>query len=202
MKTQLMIMVGALAFAPIASHAQQPIQLSVGDVNIRKMDVDVQKTPNFSAGGVKDKNVPNPKDWLEVEVEFEVKGRGDAVIPELLFRYYIGFRDQTGRPRTLTGDVRHRNVPLGERTFSAVYVPPPTLGEITGNFRRFNSSSVEAVGVEVYYNGVIVGGDSSRGGKFWEQTGTQPGILSKIQTPFALLWIDRYAEFDVSGGTR
>jgi len=201
MKSRLFL-IAVLAFAPVVSHAQQQIQLSMGDVNIRKMDVEVQKTPNFTAGGVRDKNVPNPRDWLELEVEFEVKGRGDGVVPELQFRYYIGFTDANGRPRTLTGDVRHRNVPLGDRTFSAVYVAPSKLGEITGNFRRFSANSVAAVGVEVYYNGVLVGGDSSVRGKFWEQTGTEPGVLSKTQTPFALLWLDRYAEFDVSTAPR
>lgn len=199
MKSRLTL-IAALALLPLAASAQQQIQLSPGDVNIRKIDTEVQKTPNFSAGGVRDKNVPNPRDWLEVEVEFEVRGRGDAVIPELQFRYYIGFRDASGRPRTLTGDVRHRNIPLGDRTFSAVYVAPSKLGEITGNFRRFNDNQVEAVGVEVYYNGVLVGRESTRGGNFWEQTGTEAGVLAKPLTPFALLWIDRYAEFDVSGG--
>ena len=82
-----------------------------------------------------------------------------------------------------------------------VYVNPNTLGEITGDFRRFQDSAVQAMGVEVIYNGVIVGGDSTQSGsraKFWQATGTQPGLLSKPDTPFALLWIDRYAETEKS----
>jgi hypothetical protein len=39
-----------------------------------------------------------------------------------------------------------------------------------------------------------VGGATTAGGKFWEATGTSPGVLGKAKTPFALLWIDRYAE--------
>jgi len=180
-------------------HAQQQVQLKVGDVEVGKIEYDAQKTPSFQAGDVKVKDVPNPRDWLELEVEFQVKGDPKTVVKDLLFRYYIGFKDQTGSARILTGDVKHINIVPGEASFSAVYVAPSTLGEITGDFRRFQPNSVEAVGVEVYYNGVIVGGKSSLSGgraKFWESTGTQPGVLGKAETPFALLWIDRYAEVE------
>ncbi len=182
-----------------ALQAQQPVQLKVGDIDVGKMDYDAQKTPSFQAGDVKGKNIPNPRDWLELEVQFKVNGDPKTVVKELLFRYYIGFKDQTGSARVLTGDVKHINVVPGEESYSAVYVSPSTLGEITGNFRRFQPSSVEAVAVEIIYNGVIVGGKSSLSGaraKFWESTGTQPGVLAKADTPFALLWLDRYADVE------
>lgn len=175
-------------------QAQQQIQLKMGDVDVSDPVYEAQKTPNFQAGDVKSKNVPNPRDWLEIEVPFEVRGPRNAVIKELLFRYYVAIRDQSGATRTLSGDVKHVNVLAGEKTFSSAYVAPGILGDITGDFRRFQPSTVLGVGVEVYFNGVIVGGKSTAGGKFWEQTGTQPGVLGKVETPFALLWIDRYAE--------
>jgi hypothetical protein len=193
-----------LAFAGLLGgslQAQQQVQLKVGDVEVGKMEYDAQKTPSFQAGDVKGKDIPNPRDWLELEVEFKVKGDPKSVVKELLFRYYIGFKDQTGSARILTGDVKHINIVPGEDSFSAVYVSPSTLGEITGDFRRFQPSSVEAVAVEIIYNGVIVGGKSSMSGaraKFWESAGTQPGVLAKIETPFALLWIDRYADAEKS----
>lgn len=175
------------------SHAQQAIQLKVGDIDVKNVEVQAQKTPNFQAGDVKTKNVPNPRDWLEVEVEFEVKTRSDVAIPELLFRYYIGFRDESGNGRVLTGDVKHINIVPNEETYSAIYVAPSTLGKITGDFRNFREGSVEGVGVEIIFNGVIVGGYTDKG-KFWEQIGPEPGVLGRDETPFALLWIDRYAE--------
>lgn len=182
----------------VSVHAQQQqLQLKLGDVEIGKLNYDAQKTPYFEAGSVKIKDVPNPRDWLELEAEFEVKGPRNAVVKDLVFRYYIGFKDKSGQPITLTGDVKHVNVVVGEKYFSSVYVAPSKLGDITGDFRKFQPSSVAAVGLEVYYNGVIVGGQSSLSGgsaKFWESTGTQPGVLGKADTPFALLWIDRYAE--------
>lgn len=190
----LFIAIALAGFFFTPANAQQ-VQLKPGDVKVGKLTYDAQKTPNFQAGDVKGKDVPNPRDWLEIEVEFEVKGPKDAIIKELMFRYYVGFKDSAGQPRILTGDVNHINVVAGEKTYSAAYVAPSVLGEITGNFRRFQPTSVQAVGVEIYYNGVIVGRETSLGGgrTFWEG-GTQPGVLGKADTPFALLWIDRYAE--------
>lgn len=191
----LFAVVSLLTFSGAALQAQQqPIQLKMGDVKVGQPVFDAQKTPNFQAGDVKTKDVPNPKDWLEVEVEFEVDGPRNAVVKELLFRYYVAFADQNNQTKTLTGDVKHVNVVCGEKTFSAAYVAPSMLGEITGDFRRFQPGSVKGVGLEVIYNGVVVGGATTGGGKFWEATGTSPGVLGKAKTPFALLWIDRYAE--------
>jgi hypothetical protein len=178
----LVAAVALLTVSGTAVHAQQqPVQLKMGDVKVQQPAFDAQKTPNFQAGDVKTKDVPNPKDWLEIEVEFEVDGPRNAVVKELLFRYYVAFSD-------------HINVVCGEKTFSAAYVAPSMLGEITGDFRRFQPGAVKGVGLEVIYNGVVVGGATTGGGKFWEATGTSPGVLGKAKTPFALLWIDRYAE--------
>lgn len=196
MKKTLFLAVAAILLLP-AANAQQ-LQLKMGDVKVADIAFDAQKTPNFQAGDVKSKDIPNPRDWLEMEVEFEVNGPRDAVVKDLLFRYYVGFRDKSGTPRVLTGDVKHINIVTGEKSFSAAYVAPATLGEITGDFRKFQPNSVEAVGVEVYYNGVIVGGTSTKG-KFWEAISPSPGVLGKAETPFALLWIDRYAEVEKAG---
>ncbi len=195
-KTLLFVIAVAGLSMSVLQAQQQPVQLKMGDVKVGKPTYEAQKTPSFQAGDVKSKNVPSPRDWLEIEVEFEVDGPRDAVVKELLFRYYVGFRDKSGAPRVLTGDVKHVNVLTKEKFYSVAYVAPSTLGEITGDFRRFQPSAVEAAGVEVYYNGVIVGGTTTSNTKFWEQVPGQPGILGKAETPFALLWIDRYPEVE------
>ncbi len=186
----------ATAFLATGALAQQ-VRVAGGDgVQVKNVEFQAQKTPNFQAGDVKNKNVPNPREWLEIEVEFEAAkvDPRDGVIPELLFRYYVGIMTETGQAVTLSGDVTHINVIAGEEYYSAVYVAPSTMGKLTGEFRRLDEGSVKAVGVEIFYNGVLVGGYSSQRAKFWEQTGTQQGILSREETPFALLWIDRYPE--------
>lgn len=182
-------------------HAQA--QLKVGDVKLSKVALEVQKTPDFQAGNVKGKNIPNPRDWLEIEYEFEVAGDPKNVIKELMFRNYVALNSSTGTAKVVvSGDVKHVNVVPGEKYFTVAYIAPSTIGEVTGEYRNFQPSGVVGAGVEVFYNGVIVGGESTLSGskaKFWEALSPQPGILSKLDTPFALLWIDRYAEFDRSG---
>lgn len=191
----LVAAVALLTLSGTVIHAQQaPVQLKMGDVKVQQPAVDTQKTPNFQAGDVKVKDIPNPRDWLEIEVEFEVDGPRNGVIKELMFRYYVALTDANNQTKTLTGDVKHINVLCGEKLFSAAYVAPNTLGEITGDFRRFQMGAVKGVGLEVIYNGVVVGGVSTAGGKFWESLAPQPGVLGKTKTPFELLWIDRYAE--------
>ncbi len=196
MKTFLTIL-AAFGILVLSVNAQQPVRIAVGDVDVKSMEVESQQTPEFQASGPKNKNIPSPRQWLEFEVEFEIDGPREQVVPELLFRYYIGMRDQDGQSLVLTGDVTHLNVLCGEESYSAVYVSPNTLGTLTGDYRRFQPSSVSAVGVEVYFNGVMVGGDSTLSGsnaKFWQALPTRPGILAKHETPFALLWLDRYAD--------
>ncbi len=198
MKTLTLLVGGLLLSAASLKAQQQPVQLKMGDIKVSSPSLLSQKTPNFQAGDVKVKNIPNPRDWLEIEIEFEVAGDRKAVVKELLFRYYVAMRDQSNQVRCLTGDVKHINILCRDKTYSAAYVAPAVLGEITGDFRRFNTSSVEAVGLEIIYNGVVVGGTSTKGGSFWQNLSTQPGVLGKADTPFALLWIDRYAEVDRS----
>ncbi|MDA7920151.1 hypothetical protein N9B73_00215 [Verrucomicrobiales bacterium] len=188
----LVALIGVLGFS---TDGMSQIQLSNGDIKVKDIEVEAQPTPLFQAAGVKNKNIPNPKEWLEMEVEFEVKGDEDKVVPELLFRYYAGFRDEKGSVRILTGDVKHINVVPGEEYYSSAYVSPSTLGQITGDYSRFQPSSVAGVGVEIYFNGVIIGGSTSTGTKFWAAgTAPAPGVMGKGETPFALLWIDRYAQ--------
>ena len=198
---QILIALGVLvAAAPLGSlHAQ--VQLKPGDIKLSKVALEVQKTPDFQAGNVKGKNIPNPRDWLEIEYEFEVAGDPKNVIKELLFRNYVAFTSPTGT-KIVTGDVKHVNVVPGEKYFTVSYIAPSTIGEVTGEYRNFQPSGVAGAGVEVFYNGVIVGLESTLSGskqRFWEALSPQPGVLSKLDTPFALLWIDRYAEFDRSG---
>ena len=172
-------------------------QIQVESVDVKGISAETQPTPEIRANNVKDKSIPSPRDWLEIEVEFEAKANErNAPIPELLFRYYVAIQGKDGQTQVLTGDVTHVNVVSGEKYFSGVYVSPMTLGTITGDFRRFQTSSIQAVAVEVFFNGVSKGGESQGGpgGRWWEATQTRPGVLSRVETPFGLLWIDRYAD--------
>ena len=197
---KLSVVIFAALVATSGLCLAQNIQVKSGDgIKVKNVEKEAQKTPNFQAGDVSNKKVPNPREWLEIEVEFEADkvSPRDAVLPEVLFRYYIGMTTEENQGVVLTGDVTHVNVIAGEEYYSAVYVAPSTLGKITGEYRRVDMGKVKAIGVEIYYNGVLVGGESSTGKNFWSTMQSQPGVLSREKTPFALLWIDRYPEVKV-----
>ncbi len=188
-----------VTFATLLSARAQQVQ--VESVKVNGIEAATQPTPQFEAGNVKGKSVPSPRDWLEVEVEFEAKANErNAVIPELLFRYYVAIEAVDGSTKVLTGDVNHVNIASGEKYYSSVYISPMTLGTITGDYRRFQQSAVKAVAVEIFHNGVSKGGETQGGpsGRWWEATQTQAGVMGKEKTPFALLWIDRYADVKVT----
>lgn len=186
----------------ISYSQQQPIQLQAGDVKISKVELTVQKTPEFPAANVTDKRIDRPREWFEFEVEFEVKKRADknAIVKELQFKYYAGFRDEsTKQPAVLSGDATHINILLNEETYSAAYIHPSTIGKLTGDYRAANENAVLVYGVEVFYNGILVGlwvSDNNTQQPFWRRNTTaQPNtILPRDKTPFRLLWIDRYPE--------
>ncbi len=95
----------------------------------------------------------------------------------------------------LMGDVTHVNMLEGDKLYSAVYVSPTTLGKVTGKYRDFQKSAINAVAVEVSYNGRVIATESTGGkGRWWEGLSAEQGVLSKEKTPYALLWIDRYAD--------
>lgn len=200
MKRNFVGFLAAAILAPGTLLAQQMVQVKPGTgIEVKTPEVQTQPTPEFEAGNVKTKSVKSPRDWLEVEVEFEPKGvePRDGVLSKLLFRYYVAIRTEEGT-KVLTGDVTHVNLMAGEKTYSSAYVSPSVLGKITGDYRRFQMSAVQGVGVEVFYNGVSVGGTSTAGGRFWETLAPEPGVIGKNESPFALLWIDRYADIEVS----
>lgn len=165
-------------------------------VKVKKISGELQPTPLFqTGGGVKTKKVPRQKTWLEVEVEFEVKaGNKEGIVDGLQFRYYIAIEGKEGT-RMLMGDVNHVNMLEGEKLYSVVYVSPATLGKLTGKYKDFQMSLIKAVAVEVSYNGRVIAGKSDGGsGRWWESLSSEQGVLPKDKTPYALLWIDRYAD--------
>lgn len=194
MKSKIQFALTLTGFLLMASIAMA--QKGQPAVKVKKIEYDVQPTPLFqTGGGVKSKKVPRQKSWLEVEVEFEVKaGNKEGVVNDLQFRYYIALKGPEGT-KMLVGDVNHVNMLEGDKLFSVVYISPATLGKVTGKYRDFQKSAVNAVAVEVSYNGRVIGGESTGGsGRWWEGLSAEQGVLPKGKTPFALLWLDRYAD--------
>lgn len=192
-KLLLLAVISGLAVV-LPAHAQQ-VQVKV---EVNKIEVSAQKTPNFQAGDVANKNVPKPKEWLEAEVSFSLDSapRG-SVVPSLEFRYYVAVRGADGA-KYLTGDVKHVNLVPDRDLYSVAYVSPATIGKITGEYNRVSANDI-LVAVEISYQGRIVA-ESSSGGPdgWWRGQATEPGVLAKNKTPFSLLWLDRYPDVEES----
>ena len=62
-------------------------------VDVNKVNVEIQKTPQFNVPNVKDKRF-TPKDWIEIEVDCKAELDPDAkdknmkAYPEVVFKYY------------------------------------------------------------------------------------------------------------------
>ena len=195
-KPALAAITALLGFFVTTSQAQQIVPTKV-EAEINDIKVEMQKTPEYQAQTSSSKKDGKKREWLEIEVEFETKSNSSIeIVPEVLIKFYIAVKGASG-PQILTDQFRLANIVDDEETFSAVYVSPAMLAQISGEIDKFKSSDVVAQGVEILFNGVRVAVDSSSGGPFWEG-GQYPLVTGKIspreKTPFGLLWIDRYPQ--------
>jgi len=188
----LALLAGILGLAS-PSWAQGPTQVKA-DVKIPQMTM--QNTPLYNAPNVSPKKEGRTREWLEVEVEFET--RSDAktgLIPEIMLTYYIAVKGVTAQ--ILTDSFSYTNVIDKESNHAVVYVSPPALTRINGEPGKFRINDVAAVGVELLFNGRVVGVASSTGNEWWTSA-AQPRvtglIAAKENTPFSFLWIDRHLE--------
>ncbi len=172
-------------------------------VEATKPQFDDLQSPVFTTGG-KDKGF-KPKDWLEIEAAFTVKMAPEPpskTAERILVKWYIAVQhpDKKGSFLLLTKDVTHVNVPLNEEIFSSVYLSPASVKRLTGSDRA-GKGMVELVGYEVLVNGEKVAMETNKNKVGWWNTASDKisrsdtvPLLNKMETPFAHLWWDRYAE--------
>lgn len=168
-----------------------------------KLDIKSIKTPQYQVSGTGDKSW-RPKDWLEVDLPFEIKlaqaaGGRNGSLASLKVNYFIGLNAQNkeGKYEVVTGSFDYLDIPSGEKSHALSYVSPATLRRLLQK-DTFTPSDIKAWGYEVMVEGQRVAGDSSLGGAWWEKTENfsmnQGALLAKSETPFAILWGD----YDVS----
>ncbi|MCB1095657.1 MAG: hypothetical protein KDN22_08800 [Verrucomicrobiae bacterium] len=170
-------------------------------VSISNPIVQSQKTPDYTVSGPKKKRWTQ-KEWVEIEVPFIVtKLPAKAVaLSELVFKYYVVVNGP--EKKMLTTTLNHTNVPGKEKVASVVYISPQTMQKLSGNPNVTSPDKlIAAYGVEVEYDGKIVGFYDSTGKKnpeqaFWKKTdiASADGLLAKKDTPFAPLWSDYHVE--------
>lgn len=197
----------ALTFASLslatALHAQAPAAatLPAVKVDIKRVTVAEQQTPMFNATNVKDKRW-RPKNWIEVDVEFDIKVPADAggrngSYSSMQLNIYLALQHMTkdGKREVLQGTLDLESIPAGETCHALAYVSPATMRAIFQKDTVTASSDIQGWGIEFIAEGQRIAADSSVGkSAWWEKTEAlvllQGMVQNKLQTPFAPLWGD------------
>jgi hypothetical protein len=171
-------------------------------VTTTKPAFDDLQSPEFNNGKQK---AFKPKNWLEVEAKLNVIASPDykfKTVDKITVKWYVAVQNpEKARSMLLfTRDIDHVNIPLNEDIHCSVYLSPSAILRITGSDRAAKSM-VEYVGYEVLINGVKVGEETSKGSPGWWNVNSEKisrsdavPLLSKPETPFNIMWWDRYAE--------
>jgi hypothetical protein len=200
----------AAAQAPAAGAAAEPAAPAAAGkeklVDISKVDINIQKTPQIQATNVKDKRW-TPKDWIEIEVEATAelskteKDKSRKTYDEVTFKYYAYLTGSSAKKsRVLTGEIVHVNVPIKEKIHSVAYITPSQLQKVTEATATgpANPTMVKAWGVQVLIDGQEVGRKTSDSNKEWWSNPSLPpqeaALLNQADTPFAPLWGDFHLE--------
>ncbi len=176
------IAIAALAMFIPAAPAQVPVVVGPRNVKINKIQPAVLKTPEFSV------NIANKRSeslsWFEIEVEFEVDGV--EMVDELTFNYSVLFNN-----KLCVGEVTHINIPKGKDHYSVMYLSPRSLDRLTGG-KVMNGGMIENIKVEIKKSGQLLT-EKSLAAKPLPNVQQMPGLLvPKSETPFQVLWWDRY----------
>lgn len=197
------------------------VALSIGSaaaenkVKEDKPTFDDLQSPEFSGG--KQKGF-KPKNWLEIETKLKVSMDPEPktkTCDKLTIKWYIAVKNTEKAASLLlfTKDVEYVNVPLDEEMWFSVYLSPASIKRLTGSDRAAKTA-VEAVGYEVLINGTKLAESTTRWQpQWWNVDPTKKAsmeisrsdavpLLIKSQTPFAMMWWDRYAEVDEATSSR
>ncbi len=185
----------AFTFLAAPVHAQEKAQLGT-------LVFDDLPSPEVNTGKAKSFK---PKDWLEVEVGIKIPATNAeqkkiGFINQVTVKWYVAMDNPDAKGIIkLTKTINHINVPIDEEIFSSVYMSPSAIKRLTGKDKA-GKSAVKAVGVEVLVDGVKVGEAADKAKIGWWNSGQVSDqsdkfpLLNKDETPFSMLWWDRYAE--------
>lgn len=198
LKTALLV----LAVPATWVGAQDATQVKV---EVKQVKVEQQQTPQVQALNIVDKKW-RPKNWLEIEVAFDIKLARDAggrsgSLGAMEVKYFIGLnqKSEDGKNVVLTGTVSYKDVPADTACFGLAFVSPSTMKRILQKDNG-GKGDVVAYGVEVLVGGKRMALGSSTGSPWWFDAATQglsdkfafedSAVLPKSKTPFAPFWGD------------
>jgi len=166
--------------------APPPVAGSTSKIlRIRKMTPSTKsKTPIFKTA-IQGQAQAAQRDWWRVEVEYDTK---PDWIDQLEFTYYVYMKDQSnkGAEVMFRSSVTYVNVKKG-RHYSDMFLHPNTL---------LRMGRVEQVAVVIKMGGAIVATKSTaQTPNWWDRYRPVEGVLlSRAQTPFALVSYDLYEQ--------
>lgn len=191
-----------LVLAAQSVGAQDATQVKV---EVKGVKLEQQQTPQVQALNIVDKKW-RPKNWLEIEVAFDIKLARDAggragSLGAMEVKYFIGLnqKSEDGKNVVLTGMMNYKDVPADEMCVGLAFVSPSTLKRILQKDNG-GKGDVVAYGVEVLVGGKRMGLGSSTGSPWWFDATTQAlsdkfafednAVMPKSKTPFAPFWGD------------
>jgi hypothetical protein len=146
-----------------------------------------------------------PKDWLEIEAKLKVSLSPEPkskACDKITVKWYVAVKntEKSGSYLLLTKDIEYVNIPLEEEIFCSVYLSPSSIKRLTGQDKA-GKNCVELVGYEVLVNGTKVFEESNKNKPGWWNAASDKisrsdsvPLLTKNDTPFKMMWWDRYAE--------
>ncbi|MFM2167338.1 MAG: hypothetical protein RIS79_1709 [Verrucomicrobiota bacterium] len=208
MKSLVFSSLAALAFGT-SILAQAPASTPAVKVDIKKVNLSEQGTPDVPAGNVTPKRW-RPKKWIELDVEFDIKVPQDAggrngTYGALQLNVFLALQHTTkdGKREVIRGTLNLSNIPAGETCHALAYVSPASLRAIFQKDNFLATSDVQGWGVEFVADGQRIAGDSSLGKQpWWEKVENfsfiEGVLLAKSESPFALL----FGDYDVEAKTK
>lgn len=190
----------ALLFSWSSADAQQYKYKVTGE----EPELDSLLSPQFDG-----RKKFRPKEWLDVEAKLFVQMAPEPkskTCDKLTVRWYaaVANPEQRGTFLLFTREVQHVNIPVGEEIYCSIYMSPASIRRLLGDTRN-PERAVEVVSYEVIINGEVLAYQTSNR-KFAHEWWTKGGdklirsevvpLLDKSQTPFSIMWWDRYAEVD------
>ena len=176
----------ALSTAAFAAPSAVPAAVTARNVRIEKILPAVVGTPEFTIANTPPKRSQLQK-WLEIEVEFAVEGV--ELIDELTFKFDVKMNG-----KLYPGEITHVNIPKGKDRFTVMYLSPRNLERITDG-KPLNASMIENIWITISKQGqaLAISSLKDKNVKVVPNLPQFPGLLTpKSETPFSVLWTDRY----------
>lgn len=179
-------------------------------VTVEKPEVVTLQSPQLGQQAAKNKKFTG-KDWMEIEVKFKVEvppkdKKKVKFLDKVTIKWYVAAKDPAGGKGfiLMEREVTHVNVPVDEEIYASVYLSPNSVMRLTGD-DRVNDNDIKEAGGEIRVNGQEAYNNSgffsmNTQGRWWTSGKLSRydkiPLLNKNETPFKILWYDRYAEIE------